>query len=223
MFGGFFVTSLPPGADVWIDGTYIGRTPLLIDGLRAGKHSLTVTKTGWKVAEQDELLSGGVTTPVTIELQAASNGPAGDGTIAIHGVAAGAIVSIDGHPPIPVQSEYRVGAGEHRIIVRAQGARYERTIVVYGGQTTHMLLRPPLADARSAVVAPLSAYLPASAYTVVKDRLVIRWGDHLVVGRLGDARFTVDHRDQTYDAPAGLVRGKLYLPLDLILAITGKK
>jgi hypothetical protein len=83
-------------------------------------------------------------------------------------------------------------------------------------------LRPPSNDEHSAVVAPLQDYLPQTAAKVTAGRLVIRWGGHTVVGHMGDARFLVDGRDVVYDAPAGLVRGRLYLPLDLILTITGK-
>jgi hypothetical protein len=64
--------------------------------------------------------------------------------------------------------------------------------------------------------------MPAGAAKIADGRLVIRWGGHTVVGHVGDARFLVDGRDVVYDAPAGLVRGRLYLPLDLILTITGK-
>jgi hypothetical protein len=72
------------------------------------------------------------------------------------------------------------------------------------------------------MVAPLADYVPASAVKVRDGRLVVRWGGHTVVGRLGDGKFLVDGRDVVYDAPAGMVSGRLYLPLDLILSITGK-
>ena len=45
--GGMYVSTLPADADVWVDGAYIGRSPLLIEGLGEGRHALTVTKAGW--------------------------------------------------------------------------------------------------------------------------------------------------------------------------------
>ncbi len=220
-FGGVYVNSLPSGADVWVDGSYIGRTPLLIDGLRAGKHALTITKSGWKVQEVDEQVTAGVVSTATVQLDPAK-GIRGSGTIALHGLKRSARVSLDGAPSAPLESEYDVAAGTHHLSVRDSSVRFERMILVYPDQVTHVLLRAPSADEHSAVVAPLEAYLPAGAAKVADGRLVIHWGGHTVVGRMGDARFLVDGRDVVYDAPAGLVRGRLYLPLDLILTITGK-
>src|SRR5665213_644741 len=45
--GSLYVTTLPSGADVWIDGTYAGRSPLVLGGLVAGRHTVGLTKTGW--------------------------------------------------------------------------------------------------------------------------------------------------------------------------------
>lgn len=219
-FGGLYVNSLPSGADVWVDGSYIGRTPLLIDGLRAGKHALTVTKTGWKVQETDEQVSAGIVATANVQLDPVK--PHGVGTIALHGLERSARVSLDGGSWLDLGSEYNVSAGTHHISVRDGHTKFERMVVVYPDQTTHVLLRVPPIDAHSAVVAPIEDYLPAQAAKIADGRLVIRWGGHTVVGHMGDARFLVDGRDVVYDAPAGLVRGRLYLPLDLILIITGK-
>jgi hypothetical protein len=220
-FGGLYITSLPSGADVWVDGSYIGRTPLLIDGLREGKHAVTVTKAGWQVEEVDQNVAAGVTTSATVQLEPLKPLHT-HGKIALHGLDRAAHVSLDGGPWLPLQSEYEATVGTHHLAVREPEAKFERMLVVYPEQTTHVLFAAP-ADPRSAVVAPVEAYLPASAAKVSNSRVVIRWGGHVAVGHLGDARFLVDGHDVVYDAPAGMVRGKLYLPLDLILMMTGSK
>ena len=220
-FGGVYVNSLPSGADVWVDGTYIGRTPLLIDGLRAGKHALTITKAGWKVQEVDEQIAAGVVSTATVQLDP-GKGIRGAGSIAVSGLDRSARVSLDGAPWSPIESEYDVSAGTHHLSVRDSSIRFERMILVYPDQVTHVLLRMPSADEHSAVVAPLQDYVPVSAAKVTGGRLVIHWSGHTVVGHMGETHFLVDGRDVVYDAPAGLVRGRLYLPLDLILTITGK-
>lgn len=220
-FGGLYITSLPSGADVWVDGSYIGRTPLLIDGLREGKHAVTVTKAGWKVEEVDQNVAAGVTTPATVQLEPIKPLHS-HGEIELHGLDRSARISLDGGPWRTLASGYEAAVGTHRISVREPEAKFERMILVYPEQTTHVLFAAP-ADVHSAVVAPVSDYLPASAAKVAGDRVVVRWGGHLAVGRVGDARFLVDGRDVVYDAPAGMVRGHLYLPLDLILMITGTK
>ena len=220
-FGGLYVTSLPSGADVWVDGSYIGRTPLLIDGLREGKHAVTVTKAGWKVEEVDQNVSAGVTTPATVQLAPIKPLHA-HGEIAMHGLDRAARISLDRGPFRALEPEYRVSVGTHHVSVREPESKFERDVLVYPDETTHVLFAAP-AQTHSAVVAPLTDYMPASAAKVQGDRVVVRWGVHTVVGRLGDARFLVDGRNVVYDAPAGMVRGRLYLPLDLILIITGSK
>jgi hypothetical protein len=220
-FGGLYITSLPSGADVWVDGSYIGRTPLLLDGLRDGKHAVTVTKAGWQVEEVDQNVAVGVITPATVQLEPIKPLHT-HGEIALHGLDRTARVSLDDGPWLPLMSQYDASVGTHHLAVREPQAKFQRMVLVYPEQTTHLLFAAP-ADAHSAVVAALEAYLPVSAAKVSAGRVVIRWGGHVAVGHLGDARFLVDGRDVVYDAPAGMVRGRLYLPLDLILTITGSK
>ena len=220
-FGGLYVTSLPSGADVWVDGSYIGRTPLLVDGLREGKHAVTVTKAGWKVEEVDQNVTPGITTPATIQLQPIKALHA-RGRIAPHGLDRAARLSIDGGPWQSLRADYQVAVGTHHVSVREPESKFNRDVIVYPDETTHVLFAAPT-DTHSAVVAPLDDYMPASAAKIAAGRLVIRYGGHTVVGHIGDAKFVVDGRDVVYDAPAGMVRGSLYLPLDLILMITGSK
>jgi hypothetical protein len=220
-FGGLYITSLPSGADVWVDGSYIGRTPLLLDGLREGKHALTVTKAGWKVEEVDQNVSAGVTTAATLQLEPIKPLHT-HGQIALHGIERDARVSIDGGPWQPYAPEYEAAVGTHFIAVREPQTKFERMILVYPEQTTHVLFATH-AETHSAVVAPLADYLPVSSVQVSGDRVVVRWSGHVAVGHLGDARFLVDGHDVVYDAPAGMVSGRLYLPLDLILTLTGSK
>lgn len=218
-FGGLYLTSLPSGADAWVDGTYVGRTPLFIDGLRAGTHDLTITKTGWSVEQLDEEIAAGMTMPLNVQLRAVDP-ERRDGTIAIHGLDGPATIAIDGAKPRALVGKVRVIAGVHRLQIRDAEAAFDRSVTVYPEQVTHVLLHVAARE-RSGVVAPMAAYLPRSAASISGDRLLIRWQHHLVQGRLGDARFLVDGREVVYDAPAGLVRGRLYLPLDLILTLTG--
>jgi hypothetical protein len=221
-FGGLVLSSLPSGADVWVDGTYIGRTPVLIDGLKAGKHPVTITKAGWRVYEADELVAAGAVTPSTIQLTAL-NPPHEPGAIAFIGLDSSAKISIDGQPALPFTERYSVNTGTHHVVVREPNIKYERDINVFPDQTTHVLLPSPAAAVHSAVVAALTDYMPASAAKVSGDRLVVRFAGHVAVGHLGDAKFVVDGRNVVYDAPAGMVSGRLYLPLDLLVKMTDKK
>jgi PEGA domain len=221
LFGGLYLTSLPESADVWVDGTYIGRTPAFIDGLRSGKHAVTIAKAGWKVTELDEVVAGGATTAATIQLERMRPGR-DPGSIALHGLTKDARVSFDGGPWLGLTQTYAVPPGVHRIVVRQPDAKFLRIATVYPGQTTHLVFRAAAPQAHSAVVAALADYIPETAAKVSGGRIMLKWAGHTVTGKIGESRFTMDRRLVTYDAPAGIVRGKLYLPLELILAITGK-
>ncbi|MFN2449460.1 MAG: PEGA domain-containing protein [Candidatus Baltobacteraceae bacterium] len=221
-FGGIFVSSLPGGADVWVDGSYIGRTPVLIDGLRAGKHAITVTKAGWRVAEVDQDIAAGSTAATTVQLSPL-NPPLSRGSVELHGLDAAAKVSFDHQSWRLLATHYELPSGMHHLSVREPQGKFERDVTVYPDQATHVVFRVPALETRSAVVAPLQDYIPASAAKVAGDRLTVKWGGHTVTGKLGDARFVLDGRQVLYDAPAGMVGGRLYLPLDLIQTIAGTK
>jgi hypothetical protein len=221
-FGAMYVTSLPAGADVWVDGSYIGRTPVLVDGLRSGKHAITITKSGWKVAEVDQDIAGGNTVATNVMLSPLAPPPA-RGELELHGLEAGAKVSFDHQAWRPLEPRYELPIGQHHLSIREGQGKFERDVTLYPDQTTHVVFRPPAQETHSAVVAALASYVPAAAAKVTGERIVVKWGGHTVVGRLGDAKFLVDGRDVVYDAPAGMVSGRLYLPLELIMTITGAK
>lgn len=44
---GIFIVSIPPEADITIDGKYIGIAPILVSSIEAGEHKVAVTKTGY--------------------------------------------------------------------------------------------------------------------------------------------------------------------------------
>jgi hypothetical protein len=52
------VTSTPPGADIELDGTFVGSTPSTI-GLAAGDHTITLKKAGFKTWERKMKVTSG--------------------------------------------------------------------------------------------------------------------------------------------------------------------
>src|SRR5215469_4113776 len=66
--GGAFITTLPLGADIWVDGAYVGRTPAFVDLLAAGKHTIVVTRTGWEAQRATIDVGIGQTTQVSLTL-----------------------------------------------------------------------------------------------------------------------------------------------------------
>ena len=66
--GSLYVTTLPSGADVWIDGTYVGRSPLVLDALGVGRHTIGLTRSGWTSRQLDVTIVGSRTTFSSIQL-----------------------------------------------------------------------------------------------------------------------------------------------------------
>jgi hypothetical protein len=52
------ITSIPPGADLEVDGKFVGNTPSSMN-LTSGDHSIKVTKKGYKTWERSLTASGG--------------------------------------------------------------------------------------------------------------------------------------------------------------------
>jgi hypothetical protein len=46
--GALFVESRPPGANVFLDGTPLGTTPMLLDEVRAGEHAVRLERDGYR-------------------------------------------------------------------------------------------------------------------------------------------------------------------------------
>ncbi len=74
---GLFISSMPAGADVVLDGTLIGQTPLLFNEVTEGEHKVTLTKAGYlqrefaiKTSKNYQLVAD-----VTLASEIAKNGP----------------------------------------------------------------------------------------------------------------------------------------------------
>lgn len=66
--GEIFVASSPSSGGVSLDGTYMGKTPILLEGLAPGAHLLRVGKSGYESHEELVQVFQGLTTPVTFTL-----------------------------------------------------------------------------------------------------------------------------------------------------------
>src|SRR5579863_935636 len=79
--GSAYVTSLPASASAWLDGTYIGSTPVYIDDLLPGRHSVTLSSAGWQPQTVTFDVAVGRIAPVSIVMARSSGqqGPKGQG------------------------------------------------------------------------------------------------------------------------------------------------
>ena len=220
--GSLYVTTLPGQADVWIDGTYVGRTPLVVDALAGGHHSIGIAKAGWSPQQIDVSVVAGQTSFSSLKLLPAKGAvPASGGTIALHGAQIDAI-RVDGVPVRPGKDDtIPVAAGTHEVAVRTGRGKVTRMVTVWPATRTDVLVQPDEQRAPATVVAPADDYLPAEAVRIDGERVVIRYGSHRAVGRIGSTTYRVDGRARDYDAAPTRVGGRLYLPIGLLTDLGG--
>jgi hypothetical protein len=219
--GAVYVTTLPSGADIWVDGTYVGRAPVLVDALEPGHHALTITKTGWVVQEVDVVVPPGAVVMSSTRLAAGPRALAGNasGTIVLRNVPDGAQLALDGLPfSAPIGKPMTVDAGPHHLTMTLAHNKLTRLINVMPDTATDVVLRAPRSDeeVRSPVVAPAEDYLPTDNFSVEGKKVVVRYAGHVVVAYLGETQMRIDGSPIEYDGAPQSIGGKLYLPLALL-------
>lgn len=218
--GALYVTTLPSGADVWLDGAYVGHSPLVLDALVAGRHTVSLTKAGWTSQDLDVAIVAGSTALSSVQLQRARGRlRGGSGWIALKGQAVKE-VAVDGTVLKPDKTGLvATSSGSHEVVVRTSSGKMTRTVTVYPDMRTDVILRDD-ETTRSAVVAPASDYLPDGALRNDGARIVIRHGGHEVIARIGSSAYRLDGRATEFDAAPTIIGGKLYLPLELLMQLT---
>ena len=223
--GSLFVSTLPSGADVWIDGTYVGHSPALASALAAGRHNVTLTKTGWALQELVVEVRPSETAISAVRLGAKA--PRGavaraTGSYMLRGVPPGAKVLVDGlavHSLVPAT----LSAGEHRVVLVTARGRTALAFEIVPETTTEVLLHEPAgAEARSGVVAPVDRYLPLGVCAVEGKKIVVRYAGHVVVARFGENDVRYDGALVSYAGTPESIGGKLYLPLELLQRLSAK-
>lgn len=220
--GAMYLTTLPTGADVWVDGAYVGRTPVLVDGLTAGKHTVTAAKTGWDSHEVD--VAVGLKPAfqfVDFQLARSARAPRANGKLAVRSSVPVDSIAIDGIPVmLNAGATLDLAPGPHEITLRTARGKTVRRVLVYAETITNLVLREPVDDdARAAVVAPAASYLSPADILIEGSRLVIRHNGHSVTGTLGSDAMLVDGSAVRFASAPTLVGGKLYLPLELYVRI----
>jgi len=221
--GALYVTTLPAGADIWVDRTYVGRAPVLVDALGPGRHAVTITKTGWVVQEVDVTVAAGAVTMSSIHLAAGPRAFAVDagGSLIVRSFPPGAELTIDGlRVAAGAGKNIPLPAGAHRLGLKTKRGTTTRTITIVPATTTDVVLSEPAGDAPAAVVAPADDYVPAEDVSIEGKKVVVRYAGHVVVAYFGDPHVRIDGASVVYDGAPQSIGGKLYLPLALLEKLT---
>jgi hypothetical protein len=218
--GALYVTTLPSAADVWIDGAYAGRTPMLLDDLGMGRHRLSITRAGWKTQDLAVSVVAGTTSLSIVQLErAAGRAPQATGSLVVRGNDV-RVLRIDGMAEKPdAAGAYVLSAGAHEVETQTPRGTITSTVTIYPDVRTAVVLQSD-ADISPAVVAPAEDYLSPDAVSVTGARVTIRSAGHSVAARIGSVAYRIDGRGATYDAAPTLIGGKLYLPLALLTFLT---
>jgi hypothetical protein len=220
--GALYVTTLPTDADVWLDGTYVGHSPVVLDALAAGRHTVSLNRTGWVSADVDVSVVAGTTALSSVVLtRTGSNALRGaGGSIVIKGLPAKSVL-IDGTAGAPDRTgAYAVASGTHELVAVTSAGKMTRTVTVYPEMPTEVVLREEDPSLRSAVVAPASDFLPAAAVKIEGTHVTIHYEHHAVDAMLGSSSYRLDGHEASYDAAPTVINGGLYLPLELLKQLT---
>jgi PEGA domain len=220
--GSVYVTTLPSGADIWLDGIYVGRSPLVLGALAAGHHSVGLTMAGWTPMELDVSVSGGQTTLSSTRLDRAGAGVRPlPGSIGFHGMAPSSIV-LDGlEVHAAKDGTIPASTGTHELVVRTPRGKITRTVTVWPQTRTDVVLRDDAEPPRPSVVGPADVFVPESAIHVEGDRVTLRYGGHEVLCRIGALTYRVDGRNVDYDTAPTMIGTRLYLPMEVLTLLNG--
>jgi len=146
--GSLDVRSTPTGANIYIDGTYKGATPLVVSGLSEGSHQVRLSKSGYNDHTETAFITAGKTDTISITLlpptplpttpPTSPRGGTSSGSLDISSTPTGASVYIDGTykggTPLVVSG---LSEGSHRVRLSKSGYNdHTQTVFITAGKTT---------------------------------------------------------------------------------------
>ena len=226
--GGAYLTSLPTNASAWLDGVYVGSTPVYIDDLLPGHHSVTLSAAGWQPQTVMFEVSIGRIEPVSVAMQrnAGDNSSKGQGAIAVAGAPSGSHVYLDGSPlgTTPIVP-HPTGAGYHIVTLQPPGpktARSMRVVNVFPGATTTISFAPPSTASiapEDDVLEPVQTVVPDASIAMAGSDVIIHFRGVEVECTIGSRAYTFNGKQATMSISPALLGGKVYLPRSLLVRI----
>lgn len=178
-FGSVMVTSTPSGALVFLDEKQVGQTPLTLDRIASGSHSLRLQAPQYAVERRNVSVADGQTANVAVTLAARF------AEITVQ-APQGAVVTVDGDRKGSGTLSWRQGEGLCDIVVSMAGHRdARRQLEVVAGRAQTVQLTPqPIYGSASVDSDPMDAeiWIDGKQYGVtpnVVERLLV--GSHTLV------------------------------------------
>lgn len=228
------MTSLPGTASAWLDGLFVGPTPVYVDDLLPGRHSVTLSCAGWQPQTTSFDVSVGRITPVSIvmarvPLPQRGQQAKGQGTFAVAGGPVGAKVYIDGNAmgTMPVDPR-QVEAGYHIVTLEPPGKnpiKLTRIVNVYPNATTAITFADMTTAAAAPpddILEPVDTVVPSNGVVIAGNDVTIHYRSIEIQCAIGSRTYTFNGRAGTLAISPALVGGKVYLPLSLLRRLTGK-
>jgi predicted ATP-binding protein involved in virulence len=133
--GSISITTTPSGAEVYLDNSFAGITPITLEDVTVGYHKATVSKEGYHSQTSEIYLSTGKTKELNIELEPIT------GSIAVSSTPSGASVyldDVDMNKITPCMLS-EVAVGQHTIKLTKSGySDLIRNVSVSVGRTSHL-------------------------------------------------------------------------------------
>jgi hypothetical protein len=167
------IETSPPGVEVLVDGTSVGRSPLELS-VAPGQRSIEL-RYGGLTRSFPITVSGGEVVRHRFEFSAADSGPlnATVGVLQVSTDPPGIGVSVDGRArgvsPLSVAG---LTAGEHAVAVRFQAGLVEQRVQIQAGTTSAVHMLTPASASASAASGWLSFDSPASVQVFEQGRLL---------------------------------------------------
>jgi hypothetical protein len=182
--GSLRIESDPPGAEVRLNGTTRGLTPVSVS-VPPGKYSLTVQH-GSNVKQLPVAVTGGATTVHHITWADTPGAAVETGSLSVATDPPGSDVSVDGQErgvaPLTLPD---LAVGQHRVVVRARGTTYTRTVQIEAGATASLFFGGTQAAVPGSIA--VASSVPVQVFedkrligTSDMDRIMLPAGEHFL-------------------------------------------
>jgi len=133
------ITSVPAGADIWIDNVLVGKTPFSADTIQAGVISVDVKKNGYRPWSRAMMpVESGQDYTLQATLQSTTPPRSLNGTLDLSAEPAGTALTVDGRA-MNASGTRKISAGPHHLTCGDTPFQADTTVTVRAGTTQRVV------------------------------------------------------------------------------------